>query len=77
MIGWLGIGAPRDTPAEIVQRLNREINAVLADPTIKTRMTDLGSDQFVSSSPAEFSKFLVEDADKWAKVVKASGLKMK
>ena len=77
VIGWLGIGAPRDTSTEIVQRLNREINAVLADPTIKTRMTEFGSDQFVSESPGEFAKFLVEDADKWGKVVKASGLKMK
>jgi tripartite-type tricarboxylate transporter receptor subunit TctC len=77
VIGWLGVSAPRDTPAEIVQRLNREINAVLADPMIKTRMTDLGSDQFVSSSPAEFAKFLTEDANKWGNVVKASGLKMK
>jgi tripartite-type tricarboxylate transporter receptor subunit TctC len=77
VIGWLGVGAPRDTPADIVQRLNREINAVLADATIKTRMTEFGSDQFVSSSPGEFAKFLVDDADKWGKVVKASGLKVK
>ena len=73
--GWIGIGAPRGTPAEIVQRLNRDINAVLGDPTIKARMADLGSDPFVSS-PDDFGRFIIEDADKWAKVVKASGLKV-
>jgi tripartite-type tricarboxylate transporter receptor subunit TctC len=75
VIGWLGIGAPKDTPPAIVQRLNKEINAVLDEPAIKSRMADLGSDPF-ASTPAEFTKFIAEDADKWAKVVKAAGLKI-
>jgi len=73
--GWLGIGAPKGTPAEIVQRLNREISAVLNEPGIKSKMAELNSDPFVST-PAEFAKFTAEDADKWGKVVKASGVKV-
>ncbi|MCC6777456.1 MAG: tripartite tricarboxylate transporter substrate binding protein [Hyphomicrobiales bacterium] len=73
--GWLGIGAPRNTPADIVQRLNGEINAVLDDPAIKSRMAELGSDPFVST-PQEFAKFTAEEVEKWGKVVKEAGLKM-
>jgi tripartite-type tricarboxylate transporter receptor subunit TctC len=73
--GWLGIGAPKGTPEDIVQRLNREINAVLSEPGIKSRMADLGSDPLVMAPP-EFAKFTAEDVDKWAKVVKAAGLKI-
>jgi tripartite-type tricarboxylate transporter receptor subunit TctC len=73
--GWLGIGAPKDTPAEIVQRLNREIGAVLNEPAIKSKMLELNSDPFVST-PAEFAKFTAEDAEKWGKVVKAAGVKV-
>lgn len=73
--GWLGIGVAKGTPADIVQRLNREINAVLNEPAIKSRLTELASDPFVTT-PAEFAKFTVEDAERWAKVVKASGLKL-
>jgi tripartite-type tricarboxylate transporter receptor subunit TctC len=75
VIGWLGVGTPKNTPAPIVQRLNKEINAVLDEPAIKARMADLGSDPF-ASSPAEFTKFIADDADKWAKVVKTAGLKI-
>lgn len=73
--GWLGIGAPKGTPAEIVQRLNREIGTVLNEPAIKSKMAELNSDPFVST-PAEFAKFTAEDAEKWGKVVKASGVKV-
>jgi tripartite-type tricarboxylate transporter receptor subunit TctC len=73
--GWLGVGAPRGTPAAIVQRLNQEINAALGDPAIKTKMTDLASDPFVISPP-DFARFIADDTEKWAQVVKASGLKM-
>jgi len=73
--GWLGVGAPKGTPVDIVQRLNREINAVLNEPAIKSRLAELGSELFVST-PDEFAKFTTEDADKWAKVVKAAGLKI-
>jgi tripartite-type tricarboxylate transporter receptor subunit TctC len=72
---WFGVGAPRDTPAEIVDRLNKEINAALADPKLKARFADLGSLAFVSS-PADFQKFIAEEAEKWAKVVKHAGIKV-
>jgi tripartite-type tricarboxylate transporter receptor subunit TctC len=71
---WYGIGVPRNTPAEIVGRLNHEINAGLADPKIKARLVDLGGTVFAGSS-AEFGKFLADDVEKWAKVIKFSGVK--
>ena len=70
-----GVGAPSGTPAEIIERLNKEINAGLADPTIKARLAGLGSSTF-ASSPAEFGKFLVAETEKWGKVVKFSGAKV-
>jgi len=72
--GWLGVGVPKGTPAEIVEQLNRQINAAVADPAVKARMADLGSDIF-TGSPAEFSKLVTEETEKWAKVVKFAGLK--
>jgi len=72
--GWLGVGVPKGTPAEIVERLNREINAALADPTVKARMAELGSEIFTGSS-ADFAKLVAEETEKWAKVVKFAGLK--
>jgi tripartite-type tricarboxylate transporter receptor subunit TctC len=72
--GWLGIGAPKGTPAEIVERLNREVNAALADPAVKTRMADIGSEP-VPGSVADFAKLIDEETEKWAKVVRFSGLK--
>ena len=74
MTGWLGIGVPKGTPAEIVERLNREVNAALADPAVKARMAELGSEIF-TSSPADFGKLIAEETEKWAKVVKFAGLK--
>ena len=71
---WQGICAPKDTPTEIVSLLNRGVNAVLTDPTIKTRLGDLGVDPF-ATSPAEFGKFIVGFTEKWAKVIRAAGLK--
>ena len=62
------------TAAEIIDQLNREINVVLADPKMKTRLTDLGTAAF-PGSPADLARFLVEETDKWGKVVKASGAK--
>jgi tripartite-type tricarboxylate transporter receptor subunit TctC len=72
--GWLGIGAPKGTPAEIVERLNREVNAALADPVLKARMADIGSEP-LPGSVADFAKLLGEETEKWAQVVKFSGLK--
>ena len=72
--GWLGIGAPKGTPPEIVERLNREVNAALADPVVKARMADLGSDPLPGSA-ADFGKLIADETEKWAKVVKFAGLK--
>jgi tripartite-type tricarboxylate transporter receptor subunit TctC len=69
-----GIGAPRNTPAEIVDQLNKEINASLADPRLKARFADLGASVF-PVSPAEFGKFMAEETEKWGKVIKFSGAK--
>jgi len=73
--GWLGIGAPKGTQPEIVNRLNKEINAVLADPAVLARLERLGSEPF-TGSPADFGRFLAEETGKWAKVVKFADLKV-
>jgi tripartite-type tricarboxylate transporter receptor subunit TctC len=72
--GWLGIGAPRNTPTEIVDKLNKEINAALADPTIKARFANLGS-KVLAGSPADFGKHIADETEKWAKVIKFVGIK--
>lgn len=72
---WFGIGVPRDTPPAIIDRLNREITAVITDPKIKARLADLTADVF-TSSPAEFRKFIEAETEKWGKVVKFSGAKV-
>jgi len=71
---WHGVGVPKNTPAEIVDKLNEAINAGLADPTIKARLADLGGVP-MPMSPAEFGKFIADETEKWAKVVKFSGAK--
>ena len=71
---WFGIGAPRNTPAEIVALLNREINAGMADPRIKARLIALGG-MPIPGSPADFGKLLAAETEKWAKVVKFAGIK--
>ncbi len=73
-IGWCGLCAPKNTPAEIIERLNKEINAALADPKIKAQLADLGTEPFAGSAP-EFGKFIADETEKWAKVVKFSGAK--
>jgi tripartite-type tricarboxylate transporter receptor subunit TctC len=73
--GWQGIGAPRNTPAEIIDKLNKEINAGLADPRMKARIADFGYTVF-ASSPADFSTFIAAYTEKWAKVIKFSGAKI-
>jgi tripartite-type tricarboxylate transporter receptor subunit TctC len=72
--GWAGIGVPRNTPVEIIDKLNKEINAALADPKIKARLADLGSTVFAGSA-ADFEKFIAAETEKWGKVVKFSGAK--
>jgi len=71
---WYGVGVPKNTPAEIVDKLNEAINAGLAKPTIKARLADLGGVP-MPMSPAEFGKFIADETEKWAKVVKFSGAK--
>jgi tripartite-type tricarboxylate transporter receptor subunit TctC len=71
---WHGVGAPRNTPAEIVDKLNKEINAGLADPKLRARLADLGG-TVLAGSAADFGKLIAEETEKWAKVVKASGAK--
>jgi tripartite-type tricarboxylate transporter receptor subunit TctC len=71
---WDGIGAPANTPPEIIATLNREVNAALVDPSFKARLADLGVEPF-ANSPAEFGKFIVEFTEKWAKVIRAAGIK--
>ena len=72
--GIYGIGVPKDTPPDIVDKLNREINAALSDPRIKTRLADLGG-LILSGTSADFAKVLAEEVEKWGKVVKFSGAK--
>jgi tripartite-type tricarboxylate transporter receptor subunit TctC len=71
---WYGLGAPRNTPPEIVERLNQEINAGLADPRMKQRFADLGGTP-MRMTPTEFGKFIADETEKWAKVVRAAHLK--
>ena len=73
-ITWTGIGAPKATPAEIVEKLNREINAGLADPRMKARLADLGG-TVLPGSPSDFGKLIADETKKWAKVVQFAGLK--
>jgi len=72
---WYGVGAPRETPRPIVERLNREINAVLAEPKMKARFDDLGC-VLIAGSPDEFGKLIAEETEKWGKVVKFSGARV-
>ena len=73
-IGWQGIGAPRGTPAGIVDKLNGAINAGLADPKFKSRFDELGAETF-AGSPVDFGKFIIEYTEKWAKIIRGAGVK--
>ena len=72
--GWQGLGAPKNTPADIVNKLNKEINAGLADSKIRTRVADMGG-MMLAGSPADFGKLIADETEKWGKVVKFSGAK--
>ena len=72
--GWQGIGAPKNTPTDIVNRLNEEINAGLADPKVKSRLADLGGTPFVES-PADFGELIADETEKWGKVIRAANIK--
>lgn len=71
---WYGLGAPRRTPGEIVDKLNKTMNAILADPKTKARFTELGGST-LPGSPADFAKYLADETEKWGKVVKFAGIK--
>jgi tripartite-type tricarboxylate transporter receptor subunit TctC len=71
---WFGVGAPKATPAEIVEKLNREINAGLADPKIKARLADLGG-AVLALSPVDFGKLIADETEKWGKVIRAANIK--
>jgi tripartite-type tricarboxylate transporter receptor subunit TctC len=71
---WYGIGAPKNTTPEIVAKLNTEINATLADPKMKARFADLGG-TVLAGSPADFRRLIVEETEKWGKVIKFAGIK--
>ena len=71
---WFGVGAPKATPAEIVEKLNKEINAGLADPKMKTRLADLGGTVLLGS-PSDFGKLITNETEKWAKVIQFAGIK--
>ena len=71
---WSGVGAPKATPVEIVEKLNKEINAALADPKIKARLADLGSTPLVGSA-TDFGKLIADETEKWGKVIRAANIK--
>ena len=71
---FFGVGAPKNTPADIIEKLNKEINAGLADPKLKARLADLGG-TVIAGSPADFGRLLADETEKWAKVVKLAGMK--
>ena len=72
---WFGIAAPRNTPPEIIGKLNREINVALAEPDIKVRLADLGAAS-LAGSPADFGRFIAAEAEKWSKVIRAANIKV-
>src|SRR5271170_6572173 len=72
---WFGVGAPKNTPAEIIDKLGREINAALSDPAVSARLTEIGGTVMIGS-PADFSKLIVEETEKWAKVIKFANIKV-
>jgi len=71
---WYGVGAPKGTPAEVIDKLNREINVILADPNAKARLADLGGTPLVGS-PADFGKYIADETEKWGKVIQALNIK--
>jgi hypothetical protein len=72
--GWNGIAAPKTTPPEVIEKLNKEINAILGDAKMKGRIADFGG-TVLSGSPADFGKFMAEEAEKWGKVIKFASIK--
>ena len=72
--GWLGFGAPKNSPAEIIDRLNKETNAALAEPSLRVRLAAVGYSAFAGSR-ADFSRLIADETEKWGKVIRAAGIK--
>jgi tripartite-type tricarboxylate transporter receptor subunit TctC len=72
--GLIGIGAPQNTPTEIIERLNKEINAGLADPKIRERLADLGG-MVLDGSPSQYGRILLDEIEKWTKVIRTANIK--
>jgi len=72
--GWVGIGVPQETPVGIIEKLNRETNAGLADPKLKARLADLGGTA-LAGSPGDFATLIAEQTDRWAKVIRTANIK--
>jgi tripartite-type tricarboxylate transporter receptor subunit TctC len=72
---WFGVSAPKSTPPEIIDKLNNEINVVLAESDIKARFADLGASS-LAGSPADFGRFIAAEAEKWGKVIRAANIKV-
>ena len=72
--GWYGVGAPKNTPVDIIEKLNKEINAGLADPKVKARLAELGG-IVLAGSPADFGRLIAEETKKWGKVIQAANIK--
>jgi tripartite-type tricarboxylate transporter receptor subunit TctC len=71
---WYGVGAPKNTPPQIIDKLNKEVNAALADPKMKARLADLGGTP-LPGSPADFGKLIADETEKWGKVIRAANIK--
>jgi tripartite-type tricarboxylate transporter receptor subunit TctC len=72
--GWFGVGAPKNTPPQVIQKLNKEINAGLADPKLKARLANLGG-TVLAGSPADFGRLIADETEKWGKVIRAANIK--
>jgi tripartite-type tricarboxylate transporter receptor subunit TctC len=72
---WYGIGSPRNTPADIVETLNREVNAGLADPKLKAQLSDQGGIE-MPGTPADFGKLIADETEKWAKVIRSANIRL-
>lgn len=72
---WFGIGAPKNTPVEVIDRLNKEINAGLADPKVQARFADMGGTR-LAGSPESFRQLIADETDKWAKIIRFAGIKL-
>jgi tripartite-type tricarboxylate transporter receptor subunit TctC len=71
---WFGMGAPKGTPRAVIEKLNKEVNAALADPKVKARLYELGATTLLTGTPEDFGKVITEETDKWAKVIKSGGV---